>query len=166
MLTPAQRTPAQSDKAKQAKMTIRDELVALQKRHGILRPEQAVEWAREHPASALHAAVDWNDTTAAHQHRIWQIRQLIAVHVVNQEGVRQMVSLTIDRVNAGGYRLLNDVMETESLREVLLADALAELERIKAKYLGLVELTRVWEEADLVKKTKQAKLSETERCRS
>ena len=126
-------------------MTIRDELVTLQQRDGVLKPEVAVEWARSHPTSALHSALDWNDTTAAQQYRIWQIRQLIAVHVVNEKGVRQIVSLSIDRVNdGGGYRDLDTVMSSPPLREVLLSDALTELERAR-------EVRRV--------KTKQAKRS-------
>ena len=140
-------------------MTIRDELVTLQQRDGVLKPEVAVEWARSHPTSALHSALDWNDTTAAQQYRIWQIRQLIAVHVVNEKGVRQIVSLSIDRVNdGGGYRDLDTVMSSPPLREVLLSDALTDLERARLKYEGLTELARVWSEVRRVK-TKQAKRS-------
>jgi len=128
-------------------MTIRDELVELQKHDGILRPESAVMWARKNPKSALHGALEWDDNAAAHQYRIWQVRQLIAVHVVNEEGVRQIVSLSIDRINqGGGYREINSILASPPLREILLADALAELERMRLKYQGLVELAKVWDE--------------------
>lgn len=127
-------------------MTIRDELTALQQRDGLLRPEAAVAWAREHNQSALHGALEWNDTIAAEAHRLQQVRQLIALHVVNEKGIRAMVSLTIDRTGAGGYRDIESVLATPDLREVLLADALAELERMRAKYESLVELAKVWDE--------------------
>jgi hypothetical protein len=139
-------------------MTIKDELVDLQKRDGILRPEVAVAWAHEHPKSALYASLEWDDTAAAQQYRIWQVRHLIAVHVVNKEGVRQIVSLSIDRTNDGGYRDIHAVLASPPMRAVLLADALAELDRVRLKYDGLVELARVWEEARKVK-IKQAKRS-------
>jgi hypothetical protein len=133
-------------------MTIRDELVQLQKRDGLLRPESAVAWASKHPQSALHGALEWDDSSAAHQYRIWQVRQLIAVHVVNEEGVRQIVSLSIDRVNqGGGYREIGSILASPPLREILLADALAELERVRLKYHGLVELAKVWDEVNRAK---------------
>jgi hypothetical protein len=140
-------------------MTIKDELLDLQKRHKILRPETAVEWARVHPQSALHASLEWDDSAAANEFRIWQIRRLIAVHIISETGVRQMVSLTIDRSNAGGgYRALDDVLASQTMQEVLLADALAELERVRAKYESLVELASIWAEVNRAK-TKQAKRS-------
>jgi hypothetical protein len=138
-------------------MTIKSELLQLQKRDGVLKPERAVEWARSHPKSALHASLEWDDNAAANEYRLWQIRRLIAVHVVSDEGVRQLVSLTIDRtVDGGGYRNLQDVLKSPSMRDRLLEDALADLERIRLKYHGLVELARVWEEAHRVR-SKQAK---------
>lgn len=139
-------------------MTIKSELIQLQIRHGILKPEIAVAWAAAHPKSKLHGALEWDDTRAAEQFRIWQVRHLIAVHVVDKTGARQVVSLSIDRTETGGYRALDDVMASPPLREVLLADALAELERVRLKYQGLVELARIWTEVRLAK-TKQAKRS-------
>lgn len=133
-------------------MSIKSELIKLQQKNGLLRPEDAIEWARSHKDSALYGAIDWNDATAAHSYRLWQVRQLIAVHVVNENNVRRMVSLSIDRVTSGGgYRALDDVMASQSLREVMLTDALAELERIKLKYETLTELAKVWVETEAVK---------------
>jgi hypothetical protein len=138
-------------------MTIREELLDLQKRHKILKPETAVEWARAHPQSALHSSLEWDDSAAANEFRIWQVRRLIAIHIVSETGVRQMVSLTIDRTKVGGgYRALDDVLASGTMRDVLLADALAELERTRSKYESLVELASVWTEVRRVK-IKQAK---------
>lgn len=130
-------------------MTIRDELLELQQKDGVLQPERAVEWAKNNPDSSLYAALDWNNENAAHNHRLWQVRQLIAVHVINKRGERQLVSLTIDRSALhGGYRHIDDVLKAPDLRQVLLNDALSELERMKAKYTGLLELVRVWDEIE------------------
>lgn len=140
-------------------MTIKDELIALQKRNGILRPDDAVAWAAAHPKSDLYSALEWDDTEAAQQYRIWQIRHLIAIHVINEKGMRQILSLSIDRVSTGGgYRALDDIIGSPPLREVLLADALAELERVRMKYNDLVELAHVWTEVRRAK-SKQAKHS-------
>lgn len=139
-------------------MTIREELTTLQHKFGgVLRAEDGVEWARRNTMSALHAALEWDDGKAGHAYRIWQVRQLIAVHVINEKGQRQMVSLTIDR-REGGYRDLNTVLDSAPMREVLLADALAELERVKLKYEQLVELASVWEAVADVRR-KQVKKS-------
>lgn len=134
-------------------MTIKDELLALQLDQKVLVAEQVVYWAANHPDSALYHSLEWDDTKAAQEYRIWQVRRLIAIHVVNVEGVREMVSLSIDRVNSGGgYRALNTVLESPRMRDVLLADALAELERVQTKYEALVELAQIWAAKDRVKR--------------
>jgi hypothetical protein len=132
--------------------TIRDELLGLQRGHTVLQVERVVDWAREHPESALHRSLEWNDRTAAHHYRCQQVRRLIAIHVVSDDGVRQLVSLKIDRVApGGGYRDLSTVMRAPELRRMLLAEALEELDRLRLKYEGLRELAGVWEAADRVR---------------
>ena len=135
-------------------MTIKDELIMLQeKSHGFLRAQTAVDWARDNPDSALHSALDWDDANAANEHRLWQIRQLIRVNVVDKKGVPQLISLSIDRTEpGGGYRKLDDVLSTPDLRSVLLRDALNELDRVQQKYESISELVQVWEAKDVVKK--------------
>ena len=127
-------------------MTIRDELLALKTADGMIIAEDAVEWARDNPQSDLHRSLQWNDQKAAEDWRIWQVRRLIAVHVLTPEGDRQVVSLSIDRTNGngGGYRELDDVLARQDWRDVMLADALAELNRIEAKYRRLEALAQVW----------------------
>jgi hypothetical protein len=131
-------------------MSIKDELLRLQQEHGgILQAEIGVAWARDNPTSELHGALEWNDGKAGHQHRLTQMRQLIRVHVRTEEDVRQLISLTIDRTQpGGGYRHIDDVLPVPELRAILLADAFAELERIRIKYQHLVELANVWLELD------------------
>lgn len=133
-------------------MSIKDELEMIRQQHdGILQPTAALQWAADNPQSDLHKSIEWDDTKAAHEHRIWQIRRLIAIHVVTPEAQRQLISLTIDRMQpGGGYRHIDDVMRDRTMRQIALADALTELGRIRAKYEGLTELARVWEALDAV----------------
>lgn len=134
-------------------MSIKEELLALREAQGgILRVEPVVEWAQAHPTSDLHKSLEWDDEKAGFEWRCHQVRRLIAVHVVNEEGERQMVSLTIDRVRpGGGYRDIQDVGSVPNLREVMLGDALDELERVQARYNHLQELVQIWEAADQVR---------------
>ena len=119
------------------------ELLRLE-RGGLIQPKAAVEWARAHPSSALYAELEWDDSIAAEAYRIQQVRQLVAIFVNPQTLTRQYVSLSVDRVEGGGYRRIESVMNTPDLRTVLLQDALHELERMQAKYKELQELDRVW----------------------
>lgn len=137
---------AKRSRLSKRRSTVREELLALQRRDGVLFPARAVEWARLNPRSALHRSLEWDDDEAAEQYRIWQVRHLIAVHIVNKKGQRLMVSLTIDRVASGGYRDIGAVLHDQTLRDVLLTDAIADLERAQSKYNSLMELAGVWKE--------------------
>ena len=134
------------------------ELIRLAEQHaGELQPAVVVEAARDE-ASPLHSHFEWNDTAAAAAWRLQQARQLINV-VVRYEDVapgksipcRVFVSLMPDRQNeGGGYRLITSVMANDGRRLQLLADALAELRRVQAKYAGLKELADVFAAVDRV----------------
>ena len=139
-------------------MAIRDELLALKNDQGLIIVEQAVDWARDNPGSSLHGALEWDDSKAAHEHRLWQIRRLVAINCVYENGERQIISLSIDRSRGGGgYRDLDEVLPIKSLREILLDDALKELERIRLKYQRLSELAEVWAAKDVVVKKRKRK---------
>jgi hypothetical protein len=132
-------------------MAIADELLALRNDNGVINPAHVVDWARENTASRLHASLEWDDTLAAERWRREQVRTLIAVHVVDADGSRKLVSLSIDRTASGGYRPLDEVMGQPSLREVMLKDALVDLDRVQKKYARLQELERVWLAASQVR---------------
>jgi hypothetical protein len=117
---------------------------------GELRAEIVVEEARA-VESPMHSWFQWDDTAAAHQYRIIQARQLIRVTVTyigdgqNKIPMRVFVSLTPDReLDSGGYRVMADVMENAESRQQLLRDALAEMDRFKAKYSALKELAELF----------------------
>lgn len=135
-------------------MSVADELRMLQEADPdkILRPRVVVDWARVNPNSYLHRDLEWNNEVAGDAYRLAQARQLIAIHVVNVEGKRELISLSIDRiVPDGGYRSVETVMRQPTLRKIALADALAELERVRLKYQWLEELARVWAALDAAK---------------
>ena len=138
---------------------IGDELLALKSVDGVINPQVAVEWARRHKRSALFGALEWDDPTAGEKYRVWQIRQLIVIHIVDAAGSRRFVSLSIDRKHDGsnGYRSLEDIVVRADLREIMLADALAELERIQQRYNKLTELAPVWAQAAEVRQTGRRK---------
>src|SRR5215467_4024901 len=129
-------------------MTIRNELVALRDSDGLIRAEVALEWAEANPRSALHKALEWDNEAAAYEHRLTQVRRLIVLNIRDEGGRPAVVSLSIDRVQGGGYRLFEDIQHVETMRAVLLADALKELERLRQKYQFLTELVEVWRAAD------------------
>lgn len=118
-----------------------------QKHHGHLLPEVVVDEARS-PKSPLHSRFTWDDTEAAHQHRLWQARQLISVCVEvladDTDPSPVFVSLSSDRMHGKGYRVMCDVMNDADMREQLLKDALAELNKFQIKYRTLRKLAEVF----------------------
>lgn len=135
------------------------ELLKLKNEDGIINPAKAVDWARKHTKSQLHASLEWDDGVAAERYRVWQVRALISVHIIDAEGGRRFVSLSIDRKHDGsnGYRSLEDIVARPDLREIMLKDALSELERIQMRYNKLTELAPVWAQADAVRQSGRRK---------
>lgn len=137
---------------------IRTELMALKDDQGFIVPERAVAWAKKNSASALHRALEWDDKKAGHQFRLWQVRRLISISCLTIEGGRQIVSLSIDRSRSGGgYRDMGDILPAADLRQVLLDDALAELDRVQEKYASVQELAQVWIEKEKVRTTRRGR---------
>jgi hypothetical protein len=88
---------------------------------------------------------------AAKEHQFWQIRRLIAIHITVPDGTPQIVSLSIDRYDGGGYRRVSDVLRDQALSEIMLRDALADLERVRLRYARVKELAAVWVAVDKVR---------------
>ena len=122
-----------------------DELAVLYAEHGSIDPEIVVEWAREHPESALHGRFIWDDTKAAHQYRLVQARNIITeVEIVHSDGkVRQVYVSPYDQRKKGGYVALVDVMSDQEKRQRFLVQALLEYQRLGEKYASLQELAEV-----------------------
>lgn len=141
-------------------MSIREELTQFLDDDGVIVAEKAHEWAKKNPKSALYKSLEWNDAKAGYEYRLWQIRTLIRVHIINKDtGMREVVSLSIDRKNpGGGYRSMDDVLSSEDMTDILLRDALLELNRVEKKYKDLKALAGVWAAVARVKtKTEKKK---------
>lgn len=129
---------------------IRDEIEALADSDGKTNPHAIVKWAKENRNSALHGQFQWDKTKAAYEHWVETARRLIRIHVITPEGERNTVSLSIDRKSGGGYRSVSDVLSAPDLYEVMLTDALTDLNRVRAKYERIKELKPIWRELDRV----------------
>lgn len=142
----------------QLKERIRRELVRINKENGGLgAAEKVVEEARDEK-SPLHNSFEWDNTIAGHKWRVQQARWLLAVYVEPVEGsnepVRTFVSLTTDRRNGGGYRMLADVREDEAMFQQMLDDAMAELRVFRRKYAALKALQPLFETIDEIETRK------------
>jgi flagellin-specific chaperone FliS len=138
-------------------MSIESELLALMNKDGLIIAETAVRWATKNRQSDLAQQLEWDNKIAGNQFRINQVRQLIVrLKVVLDVPTKRFYSLSIDRGNkkGGGYRDIGDILKSKTLYEVLLQDALNDLERMQEQYEHLKELQPVWKEVAKVKKRK------------
>jgi hypothetical protein len=135
---------------------IRDELELVRRNGGgILRPVDVVVFAKDE-GTTLHGCFEWDDSKAAHEHRLEQARKLIRVKLTmiadHPRAVRAYVSLQRDReTDGGGYRAIVDVMSDDEMREQLLDEALDELNRFRRKYSMLKALAPIFEATDQVR---------------
>lgn len=132
-------------------MSIETELIALKDTDDLLRVEKVHAWAKDNKGSSLHGAIDWDLARCAFNNQLDQIRRLIRVHIVYEDQTPRTINLKIDRVNGGGYRMLDDVIPSVDLRARMITEALAEIERVKKRYSAIEELCRVWDAAQEVK---------------
>jgi hypothetical protein len=141
-------------------MSIESELLALKNEDGLIVPERAEGWAAAHPKSDLAKRLEWDNGKAGRLYRINQIRQLIVtLEITMGPTTRRFYSLSIDRHNAmgGGYRDIEEIVRSRTLYDILLADALAELNRMRENYERLTELRPLWREVDKIKKKRKEK---------
>ena len=140
-------------------MSIETELKAIAVNVDILKPIDIVTWASENPESALRWYFVWDNEKAGHAYRLYQARKIIQIYLEKyDDGEPEFVSLSIDRREpGGGYRRIADVIKVPSLMEVMLTDALKELERVRLRYNKVEALSSVWkaieERTDAIKNT-------------
>jgi hypothetical protein len=144
---------------KKATPEMQAELEAIAARAGGMLSPHAVVEAAEPEDSVLHEWFEWDDGAAATAWRIEQARDLIQVSVTVIEGpkreaveVRTYVSLPSDR-KSGGYRVMVSVLQDGEQRAEMLADALRELKRLRARYALLTELSEVFAAVDALEKS-------------
>lgn len=131
---------------------------------GILHVEAIHKWAKAHPRSALFKAIEWDVHKAATEYQFWQIRRLVQIYIVSEDGAPQIVNLMVDRYRGGGYRLVDDVLSSKALSAAMLGDALQELERVEVKYQRVKELTSVWKAVGRVRKRSRPRDSKGSRA--
>lgn len=136
-----------SHASKRLATAVAAELQAIYQRRGGLNPQAVVKWAERHPASALHGRFTWDDTAAARAYRLWQARELIVTIEVEypDRRVRQVYVSPVQGRGTTGYVALVDVLSDKRKRDLFLAQALAEYERVGEKYHDLEELAEVRE---------------------
>jgi len=139
---------------KQKHDAIEKELKKIEQKHGTLRPEVIVEFAKN-PKTALHSSFEWDNVKAGQEYRLWQARQIISVYVETyridgrEVNVRAFHSLPSDRTEGGlGYRSIDSILTSEDGRAQMLAEAFAEFERLRKKYEVLNELSEVFQAID------------------
>lgn len=127
-----------------------------QKTGGKLQPEDVVDDAKN-PNSPLHSFFEWDDTAAAHEHRLKQARSLIrtvvAVYKENpkSEPVRAYIHVRPSPATAAAddkpyYTEVTEALSVPSTRRSILLRAKADLESWQKRYKDLKEL------ADIVRK--------------
>ena len=129
---------------------VRDELLSLKRKDGMVHAGDVVSFAKAHPRSALHGRFEWDDKKAGHQYRLGQARNLIQLHIRLENGEPRLISLTYDRARGGGYREIDDVMQSKSLAEIAEADALRELLRVRHRFGHIRRMREVWKQIDRV----------------
>ena len=144
-----------SDKIKQELEYISDQ------NNGVLRPIDVIEYAKDEN-TALHNCFEWDDSKAAHEHRLWQARQVIRVHVTvlpgSNDPVRAYVSLKTDRyASGGGYRTISAVLQDKNMRDQMLREALEEFSVYEDKYNRLSELKPIFNAAKKVRQKENMK---------
>ncbi len=115
---------------------------------GELTPEDVVSDA-QHDNSPLHTFFEWDDSAAAHAHRLGQarglIRSVVAVYVSDDKpAVRQQAYVHINEPEAPHYREATHAMSQKDTRDRVLKTAWRELQVWRKKYKDLKEF------ADLV----------------
>jgi hypothetical protein len=143
-----------------ARAEILKELNQIAEIDGTLRPEAVVAFAKN-PKTELHHCFTWDNTKAAHQWRLHEARMIIRVSVTiisdDADECRAFVSLKSDRHAGIGYRSMISILDDEELRELMLQDALEEMQTFKEKYKDLKELCEVFDAMDkiIVKKPRK-----------
>lgn len=138
-------------------LTVEDEIEIVRGERGSITPLSLVEWAEDHPDSALYRRFDWDDGLAAAKWRLAQARNILHVYVkmdipehLEPVTVRAYVSLPADRLDGSGYRPILEVFRDEDRKGQLLKMAKGELRSFRYKYKTITELAEVFTAIDRV----------------
>jgi hypothetical protein len=134
------------------------ELVRIKKRDGLLKCRNVLKEAKIKTNPLHKAGFTWNIRKAAEERWLEQAGELIRETeiFVEFEGMeipaRRYISLSADRYRGGGYRDLIEVMKNPSMRQMMLQDALDELQRFEERYKGLKEFAELFRVSKEIRK--------------
>ena len=121
---------------------------------GDLTAKRLLEESRPKKA-LLHECFEWDDTKAAEAHRIYQARHFIANIVITEvdekpvQITRAFVSVSeASHAERAVFKPVITALSDENSREIVLANAIRELQMFKDKYGALTELTAVIDAID------------------
>lgn len=100
--------------------------------------------------SPLHNCFEWDNNLAAEQYRLIQARQMIrslCVEIVPEE---KAVTRAYFKICDKGYEQTENILKVQAKRQSLLEQALAELKAFRRKYSSLQELSKVFEDIDMM----------------
>lgn len=152
---------------KSAASAIGRRLETIRKQHGdVLKPEHVVADAKAE-ASPLHAYFEWDNSKAAHEHRLAQARRIIgAVEVIvivedKETSVRQFHNVVIkqedDTDPVRGYVPLERIEADTDLREQVVNEVIETAEYFLRKYRGILDSCGVADDFERVIKKLRVK---------
>ena len=142
-------------KTKLFKAKLTAEIQKLRRQDGSYSPDDVVDFAKTHSKSELHKQFEWDDRTAAHEHRLFTARHLITLHirvVSSSGGIVQLISVpSLRRSDEGSYLSPDVVSGNAAYRGEVLDEIKSKLRTMMETFEPLLpELDPVWK---AVKKT-------------
>lgn len=122
----------------------------LQEQYGEVNPETMVENAKS-KSNILHKCFEWDDGIAANKYRIIQANDIIRCLVVtdSRDGVvtesRAVVSVSYVEGGKKTYQTIGAALKSESARDLLLRQAMRDIDIFSEKYRQLNEIIPVIE---------------------
>lgn len=122
-----------------------EELQTLRQKYGGLITAEAVVEHAKSPDSALHGYFEWDDATAAHQHRLAQARRLIRAVVVTENGDKtpRHAFIHVESQDVGTYMDAVEALQDGGLRLQVLEQARKEMASFIRRYEELTELAEL-----------------------
>lgn len=128
------------------------ELERLEGEHGKVTPSLVLEESRKKTAP-LHECFEWNDSIAAEKYRLNQAGLIINNLVVvldeyeQHEPVRAFVNITRSApAKTGEFINVVSAIQQKEARDIVMENALKELQEFKKKYKQLSELSNIFAE--------------------
>lgn len=122
----------------------------LDAQYGAVTPELLLDSSREE-TDVMHPCFEWNDLKAAEKYRVGQAGEMIAnlVYVLVSEdqdepqpSVRAYVSVAGQK-EKGKFKPIVDVLSDAEMRQVLIENALKDLQNFKNRYAGIEEFSKL-----------------------